>query len=126
MKRSTIPLALAALLGAAPAAWANDPFMITYHVERTPAAALSLDQCTDMIESQARTAGYSVVVNRYTGQLGIVSGGPSSGGAFISHCIAVDDKTVSVIQGLDYAPAKGPVGDFADRVHEALMAAAKK
>lgn len=116
--------ASAAVLAAAPAA-AEDAFMVTYHVERAPSEALSLDACTDLIERQAQEAGYRVAVSRFEGQLGVVSGGPGAGGAFVSHCIAVDDKTVSVVQGLDYSTAKGPVGAFADRVHKALVDAGK-
>ncbi|MGX5720425.1 DUF6180 family protein [Shinella zoogloeoides] len=116
----------ATILAALPAAAADDPFMITYHVERTASDALSLDACTDLIEQQAQGAGYRVIVNRFEGQLGVISGGPAAGGSFISHCISVDDKTVSVIQGLDYKSTKGPVGDFADRVHRALLDAAGK
>lgn len=109
------------VLSMAPAAAADGPFMITYHVERTPANALSLDRCTTFIEGEAQEAGYRVVVSRHEGQLAVISGGPDAGGSFVSHCIAVDDKTVSVIQGLDYSSAKGPVGDFADRVHKGLV-----
>ena len=111
----------ASVLSVVPAIAADGPFMITYHVERTPANALSLDDCTKFIEGQAQEAGYRVVVSRHEGQLAVISGGPDAGGSFISHCIAVDDKTVSVIQGLDYSSAKGAVGDFADHVHKGLL-----
>ena len=125
MKLSRTLLAAFGVLSTVSVAAAED-FMITYHVERTPSKVLSLDECTDLLERQAKAAGYRVAVDRHAGQLGVVSGGPERGGSFIAHCIAVDEKTVSVIQGLDYAPAKGPVGAFADRAHDALMAVAKK
>jgi len=125
MKLFGAAMAFASALSMVPAAAADDPFMITYHVERTPAAVLSLDDCTRFIEQQAQEAGYRVAVSRHEGQLGVISGGPATGGSFISHCISVDDKTVSVVQGLDYSSAKGPVGAFADRVHEGLLEAGK-
>jgi hypothetical protein len=126
MKTFGTAVAFASALSVVPATAADGPFMITYHVERTPANALSLDDCTNFIEGQAQKAGYRVVVNRHERQLAVISGGPEAGGSFVSHCIAVDGKTVSVIQGLDYSSAKGAVGDFADRVHKELLDTARK
>jgi hypothetical protein len=126
MKKSCVPLALICFLCTVPLAAADDDFKVTYHVERTSSKLMSLDQCTDLIERLAKEAGYRVDVSRYPGQLGVISGGSAGSGSFLSHCISVDDKTVSVIQGLDYGPQKGPVGEFADRTHQALIAATVK
>lgn len=126
MKMFRTALAQICLLGTISPAAANDDFEITYHIERTPSRSMSLDQCMDMIEREARAAGYRIVINKHPGQLGVISGGPVKGGSFVSHCIVVDDKTVSVIQGLDYSPRKGAVGAFADRVHQALIATVTK
>ena len=126
MKKSCVPLALTCLLCTVSIAAADDDFKVTYHVERTASKLISLDQCTDLIERLAKEAGYRVAVSRHPGQLGVISGGSAGSGSFISHCISVDDKTVSVIQGLDYGSQKGPVGEFADRTHQALISATVK
>lgn len=55
-----------------------------------------------------------------------MSGGADKRGAFVVQCIAVDDKTVSVVQGIDYSQRKGPLGAFVDEVQAALLKAAKQ
>lgn len=42
-------------------------------------------------------------------------GGLEGRGAFIVQCIAVEDTTVSVVQGVDYQGPKGALGELADR-----------
>ena len=88
-----------------------------------------------MIERYAKSANYRVAVNRYPGQLGTIIAGPevgpgigapAKGGSFIAYCAIVDDKTISVIQGIDYTPEKGSVGKFSDIVNDAVLAARKK
>lgn len=124
MKKTSLSLAFsAALLAAAPAA--ADDFQVTFHVDRVPTTQLSLDACTNTIEQAAKTAGYRAIVKRYPGQLGTVSAGPDKGGSFLAHCIVVDDKVVTVIQGFDYSDRKGPLGEFADNVRKSLAASVK-
>lgn len=57
--------------------------------------------------------------------LKIAHQGADKRGAFVVQCIAVDDKTVSVVQGIDYAQRKDLLGAFADRVQAAILQAAK-
>ena len=72
----------------------------------------------------AKGAGLSATVTAFPGQLVTVSGGETGKGAFVVQCITVDDKTVSVVQGIDYRQEKGPLGAFADQLAQDLAAAA--
>ncbi|TDR89861.1 DUF6180 family protein [Enterovirga rhinocerotis] len=124
MKSSTVLILAMATMAASHAA-AND-FKLEYRVERTEAAALSLDQCADIVRKEAAEAGYTQSVDRHPGQLVTVTGGPSGGGSsFIVHCIAVDGKTVSVVQAIDYRGRGATAKRFADRVHAALTKAGR-
>ncbi|WP_294300611.1 DUF6180 family protein [uncultured Sphingomonas sp.] len=100
-------------------------FSLTYHVERTPAARLSIDACAQAVTKVARQARLPVSAQRYPGQLVLVKGGQRGVGAFITQCIAVDGKTVSVVQGIDYRAQRGAMGNFADRAFAAIKAAAR-
>ena len=118
-----ICLSVAALL-AAPAFAQEMDFNLTYHVERTPAAQLSIETCGDRVVEAAGQAGLTAQATAFPGQLVTVSGGAAGKGAFVVQCIAVDDKTVSVVQGIDYQQEKGTLGAFADQLAQAVAAAA--
>ena len=100
-------------------------FALTYHVERTPAADLSIDTCGSVVTDAAERAGLRAGSQRFPEQLVTVSGGAEGTGAFVVQCIAVDDKTVTVVQGIDYSRQKGTIGAFADDAFEAVKAAVK-
>lgn len=103
----------------------DSDFNLTYHVERTPADALDLTSCGTAVEQAARSAGFSVNVQRFPQQLVIVSGGEKGRGVFTVQCIAVGDVTVSVVQGIDYQPGRGPLATFADNAYAAILASRK-
>lgn len=127
MKVLTIPSAVLTIVGLlATSAMAAQEFSLEYRVERRSAADLSLDRCADIAGREAEAVGYSRKVQRYPNQLAVVSGGPSGGGgSFVVYCIAVDDKTVQLVQVIDYQNRTGPAAAFADRVHRALLAAGR-
>lgn len=108
---------------ASPALAENSDFSLTYHVERTPGGKLSLESCGEVLVSAAEEAGLQVGSQAYPGQLVVVSGGIEGKGAFVAQCIAVNDMTVTVVQGIDYRPQKGVLGSFADKAFDALKAA---
>ncbi|WP_374425257.1 DUF6180 family protein [Paracoccus sp. (in: a-proteobacteria)] len=125
MKSFPIWLSAAGLLSLSVPAFAQDvDFNLTYHVERTPAAQLSIETCGETVADAAKGAGLSATVTAFPGQLVTVSGGETGKGAFVVQCISVDDKTVSVVQGIDYRQEKGPLGAFADQLAQDLAAAA--
>lgn len=99
-------------------------FSLTYHIERTPADQLDIETCGDVVAQMAQQAGLSADRQSFPGQLVSLSGGAEGSGTFIVQCIAVDDKTVSVVQGIDYRQQKGALGEFADRAFAALKEAA--
>lgn len=103
---------------------AADDFNLTYHVERFQTSALDLETCAKTVAGDAASAGLTVSITNFPGQLSTVSGGAPSAGSFVVQCIAVDDKTVAVVQGIDYSQSKGPLGQFADQAFTALQAAA--
>ena len=78
----------------------------------------------ETVADAAKGAGLSATVTAFPGQLVTVSGGETGKGAFVVQCITVDDKTVSVVQGIDYRQEKGPLGAFADQLAQDLAAAA--
>ncbi len=105
---------------------ASDPFHVAYNVERADASKLSTDTCAEIAQREAGDYGYVHAVDRTPGQLIVVSGGPADGGAsFLVYCIAVDNKTAYVVQGIDYSRQKSSAGALADRVHKALLEAGK-
>lgn len=111
----TSSLAAIAFLGCTTALYAQTTdFNVTYHIERTHAAQLSIESCGKAVMDAAREAGLEAVSENTPEKLVTVSGGSSGKGAFLVQCIAVDDKTISVVQGIDYSPEKGALGDFAD------------
>ncbi|TWS96314.1 DUF6180 family protein [Reyranella sp. CPCC 100927] len=120
-----LPFAVSLLGFSGPGLAQNVDFNLTYHVERTPAARLSIETCSNAVAQTARQAGLRVDVKNYPGQLATVVGGRDGSGAFVAQCIAVDGTTVSVIQGIDYRKQKGSLGEFADRAFEAVKAATK-
>ncbi len=125
MKRSTLLLATASLSCLSFPALAQDAdFNLTYHVERIPAAQLSIEACGDVITQSAEQAGFRVDTQSFPGQLVVVHGGAEGQGAFVAQCIAVESTTVSVVQGIDYTAQKGALGDFADQAFAAVKAAA--
>lgn len=126
MKAPLIAASLLALTGAvSPAMAQGQDFNLTYHVERTPAARLSIDACGRAVEKVARQARLTAATQRFPGQLVVVSGGRRGVGAFTAQCIAVGPTTVSVVQGIDYSGRKGGLGAFADRAFAAVKAAAR-
>ncbi|MGN6764108.1 MAG: DUF6180 family protein [Rhizobiaceae bacterium] len=105
---------------------ASDQFNVAYNVERVDASRLSRDKCADIAQREADGNGYVHSVDRTPGKLAVVSGGLAQGGAsLLVYCIAVDDHTAYVVQGIDYQPEKGNAGALADRIHEALVEASK-
>lgn len=124
MVRSRLTLATISALGLALPALAQSPdFNVTYHVERTPAAQLSIETCGKVVTEAATAAGLRSASQSYPGQLVTVTGGEEGRGGFIVQCIAVEDTTVTVVQGIDYAPRKGALGEFADQAFAAVQAA---
>lgn len=95
-------------------------FNLTFHVERTPARELSTEACAAAISSTADQAGLRRDLQTFPGQLVTVHGGTEGVGAFIVQCIAVEQATVSVIQGIDYGSQKGRMGAFADAAFNAV------
>ena len=98
---------------------------MTYHVERTPTAKLSLATCGNAVVQLARQSKLSVESQSFPGQLVMVKGGRAGVGTFVVQCIAVSNMTVSVIQGIDYRTQKGAIGQFADRAFAEVKAAIK-
>ncbi len=126
MKAVTLSLAALASLGLSAASQAADQdFTLTYHVERLPAAKLSIETCGSVVSGIAQSAGLSAALQSFPGQLVTVQGGTSGSGAFVVQCIAVDATTVAVVQGFDYRSTKGPLGDAADQMIAAVKAQAQ-
>lgn len=124
MIHSKLTLAAMAVLCLALPALAQSPdFNVTYHVERTPAAQLSIETCGKVVTEAAASAGLGSTSQSYPGQLVTVTGGEEGRGGFIVQCIAVEETTVSVVQGIDYGPQKGSLGEFADQAFAAVQAA---
>lgn len=121
----SLPIAFALLALASPAQSQDSDFNLTYHVERTPSAQLSLANCGNAVARMARQFRISVDMQSFPGQLVIVKGGRAGVGAFVVQCIAVGNTTVSVVQGIDYRAQKGALGLFADRAFAAVKAAIK-
>ncbi|MBB3900908.1 DUF6180 family protein [Methylobacterium brachythecii] len=104
-------------------AMADGDFSFDYRVEPASADKLSIDTCAEITKRTTQTPGYVQSVNREAGKLVTITGGPSAGGsAFIVHCIASDDKTVYVVQALDYRGRKAEAAAFADKIRDALKA----
>lgn len=126
MTHSHWTLAAISVLGfAAPALAQDADFNLTYHVERTPAAQLSIETCGQVVVDAAEQAGLRSATQSYPDQLVTVSGGKDSLGGFVAQCIAVGDTTVTVVQGIDYRQQKGALGEFADQAFAAVKAAAQ-
>jgi len=96
-------------------------FNLTYHVERFANAKLSLVECGAVVENTAKSGGFSVNTQQFPDQLVIVSGGAEGKGVFTAQCIAVNDVTVTVLQGIDYREKKSELGALADRLHGAIL-----
>jgi uncharacterized protein YhbP (UPF0306 family) len=125
MKCSVLLVAAASALGfTAPVLAQDSDFNLTYHVERTPKAKLSIEACGSTIEKLAKNAGFAFDSQTFPGQLVVVRGGLEGQGAFIAQCIEVETTTVSVVQGIDYQGPKAALGQFADQAHAAVKAAA--
>ena len=126
MRVLSVLLTTAGVLGASlPVMAQNTDFNLTYHIERTPAAQLSIETCGKVVAQAAQKAGLRVDVQSYPNQLVTVSGGAEGRGVFVVQCIAVDKTTVSVVQGIDYRRQKGSLGTFADQAFSAVKAAVK-
>lgn len=127
MKRLITVLSVAGMFGTAPTASAQaSDFNLTYHVERTPSAKLSIETCGKVVAQAAGQSKLTADTQSFPGQLVIVKGGSRGAGAFTAQCIAVGTTTVSVIQGIDYSGRKGALGSFADRAFAAVKAAIVK
>lgn len=119
-------LSAVGLLALSNGAMAQDAdFTLTYHVERTPAAQLNIEACADAVEQAAEQAELRHDQQIFSGQLVMISGGAEGAGMFVVQCIAVDNTTVTVVQGIDYQQQKGPLGEFADKTFTAVKAAIK-
>lgn len=126
MTHSHWTLAAIGVLGfVTPALAQGTDFNLTYHVERTPAAQLSIEACGQAVVNAATQAGLRSATQSYPDQLVTVSGGADGNGGFVVQCIAVGDTTVSVVQGIDYRQQKGALGAFADQAFDAVKAAAQ-
>lgn len=121
-----LTIAAGACLGqTVPVVAQSNDFNLTYYVERTPEASLDIETCGAVVEDAATKAGYEANVQSFPGQLILVSGGKEGHGVFTVQCITVEKTTVSVVQGIDYRNGKGPLGQYADDVQAAIMAAKK-
>jgi len=121
--------ALACLTAPVAASAASERFALEYRVERTASAKLGIGQCLDVAKRESAAIGYvPALENRYPGQLATFASGPRQGGAsLIVYCIAVDQKTAFVVQAIDYNRPNSPQSKrIADRVHGALLAAARR
>jgi hypothetical protein len=96
-------------------------FNLTYHVERFPNAQVDLVECGAVVEKTAKSAGFSVNTRQFPNQLVMVSGGEEGKGVFTAQCIAVNDVTVTVLQGIDYRATKGELGALADQLQRAIL-----
>lgn len=124
MRASVLLLSAASLSGLSlPVLAQNADFNLTYHIERTPSARLSIETCGNAVAQAARQAGLRADVQSFPGQLVSVRGGTEGSGAFVVQCIAVENTTVSVVQGIDYQGSKGSLGTFADQAFAAVKAA---
>ncbi|MBO9198342.1 hypothetical protein J5277_29900 [Rhizobium sp. 16-449-1b] len=126
MKYSALLLTAASVFGFTVPGLAQDGnFNLAYHVERTPKAKLSIEDCGSAIEKTAKQVGLASDVQTFPGQLVVVRGGDEGRGAFIAHGIEVENTTVSVVQGIDYQGPKAALGEFADQANAAVKAAAE-
>lgn len=127
MKTSlTLAFAAAAFIGqTVPVLAQSNDFNLTYHVERTSEAALDIETCGAIAGNAAARAGYEANVQSFPGQLVLVSGGKEGQGVFTVQCISVEKTTVSVVQGIDYRNKKASLGQYADDVQAAILAAKK-
>ncbi len=125
-KYSALLLTVASVFGFMVPVLAQDSnFNLTYHVERTPKAKLSIETRGSTIEKTAEQSGLASNVQTFPGQLVVVRGGDEGRGAFIAQCIEVESTTVSVVQGIDYQGPKAALGKFADQANAAVKAAAE-
>jgi hypothetical protein len=125
MKYSALLLTAASVFGFSVPVLAQDSnFNLTYHVERTPKARLSIEDCGSRIEKTAKQVGLASDIQTFPGQLVVVRGGDEGRGAFIAQCIEVESTTVSVIQGIDYLGPNAALGEFADQANVAVKTAA--
>lgn len=125
----SVVTAFACLTAPVAASAASERFALEYRVERTASAKLSIAECLDVAKRESAAVGYiPAVENRYPGQLTTFASGPRQGGAsLIVYCIAVDQKTAFVVQAIDYNRPSSPQSErIANRVHEALLAAARR
>lgn len=76
MKSSALLIsAVTTLATALPAFAENTDFNLTYHVERTPKAKLSIETCGDTVVEAADKAGLKADIQSFPGQLVVVRGG---------------------------------------------------
>lgn len=127
MKVAIFALSVAGLASLSPPASAQSAdFNLTYHVERTPAAKLSIETCSRIATQVARQSKLSAESQSFPRQLVLVKGGNRGTGIFTVQCIAVGTTTtVSAVQGIDYREGKGALGNYADKVFASLKLAAK-
>jgi len=127
MKSLMTVASVVTIVGIAPTALAQaSDFNLTYHVERTPSAKLSIETCGKVVAQAARQSKLTADSQSFPGQLVIVKGGSGGVGAFTAQCIAVGTTTVTVIQGIDYSGRKGAMGNFTDNAFAAVKQAAKR
>ena len=96
-------------------------FGLDYSVERVAASSLSVAQCAATIQQAANAAGYVARVDQDQTTLALHVSGPRGGGrALVAYCIEAGDRTVYVVQALDY---DGPGNPLSAQVKNQVVAA---
>lgn len=123
MKILVCAMAVAASLSFSGIAAADD-FSLAYSVERTPATRLSMENCSAAIKRAAEISNYTTRVQQEHPTLTVyVAGPPEDGGAVVAYCIQAGDKTVYVVQTLDYS---GPTSTVSTQVKDRIVAELEK
>lgn len=97
----------ASVFSMVPAAAADGPFMITYHVERTSANALNPDDGTTFIGGLAQEAGDRIVASRHEGQLAVISSGPQAAPSSRVASRRRQDRQHDSVAGLQFRQGSG-------------------
>lgn len=124
MNRIAWGVAIVASLSLWGIAVAADDFSLDYTVERTPATRLSLENCAAAIKRGAEASNYTTRPQQERPTLAVyVAGPPEDGGAVVAYCIQAGDKTVYVVQTLDYS---GPTSAVSASVKDRIVAELQK
>lgn len=112
-----------------PASGANSRFGLGYNVERFEASRFSIDRCLATVEAASGSLGFVAAARKvHPGELAVFASGPRNGGGSLTvYCMAVGDKTASIVQVLDYSQRDSAAAQrTAETVHRALLRAANK